>query len=191
MKEQIRAHVLELRNAMNEDDRLLKSDIISRRVAECPEFEKAALVMTYAAFGSEVSTETLANFVFSSGKRLFLPVIAEERRLLAVEVDGSTPLVKGPFGIEQPPLDGAIVVEPSEIDLVVVPGVVFDTMGYRIGYGGGYYDRFLRLLREDACSVGVSFDKQMADRLPVEEHDQAVSLVVTESRVIYCGKTSP
>jgi len=72
--------------------------------------------------------------------------------------------------------------------LVIVPGIAFDKKGYRIGYGHGYYDRFLKILKKDVKKIGLAFEIQVVDEIPEEEHDVPVDIVVTEKRVLKCGK---
>jgi len=78
----------------------------------------------------------------------------------------------------------------ADIDLVIVPGVVFDKSGHRIGYGHGYYDRFLdnlEKINKNAVKVGLAYDFQIADKVPIEKHDVPVDKIVTEKRIIRCN----
>ncbi|MEK7269404.1 MAG: 5-formyltetrahydrofolate cyclo-ligase, partial [Planctomycetota bacterium] len=91
-------------------------------------------------------------------------------------------LVPGPFGIPEPP-EGQVL-PPAAIDFAIVPGRAFAPDGSRLGRGGGYFDRFLPLLRKDAILAGVAFDEQIVAALPREIHDVAVRLVVTPTRIL-------
>lgn len=92
-------------------------------------------------------------------------------------------LVPGAYGIPEPK-DGLQAVEPTRIDVVIVPALAYDRRGYRLGYGGGYYDRFLPTLSAQAVKVGVQYDLLVWDALPVGPHDVSVDWVITERSVV-------
>ncbi len=140
--------------------------------------------MVYVDFRAEVETGTLLEEVLERGKRLVLPKVQPRGLLACLRVtDTKDDLVAGRHGILEPRSDGTIAVCPREIDLVVVPGVAFTRYGYRLGYGGGYYDRFLAQEAPGAVAIGLAFEVQMAECLPVESHDRPVDMVITESGV--------
>lgn len=96
----------------------------------------------------------------------------------------SWPSEAGRYGIAEPAEHPARHLRATDLDVVVVPGLCFDARGHRLGYGAGYYDRFLSTLRPDALRVGVAFDAQVIDHVPNEAHDERVDLLLTEERVI-------
>ena len=100
-----------------------------------------------------------------------------------VTTDPTTDLVPGRYDIPEP-REGLAPVDPAVIDVVIVPGSAFDRAGGRIGYGGGFYDGFLRRLRPAAPRIGIGFEAQLVERVPREAHDLCVDLVVTEARTI-------
>lgn len=89
------------------------------------------------------------------------------------------------FGVLEPPEKEEIVL--AEIDVVVVPGVAFDRNGYRMGYGGGYYDNFLPKLRPDTKKIAVAFNMQIRDLVPIELHDVKMDMIITEQKVYTFG----
>jgi 5-formyltetrahydrofolate cyclo-ligase len=115
------------------------------------------------------------------GKRIALPVVnKEEKRIVPVAVSNLQGLVQGAYGIPSPSACNATAVPLKEIDLVVVPGVVFDKKNNRLGRGAGYYDRFLQELPLTTPTVGLAFDIQMVDVIPgLEPHDRPVTQVLT------------
>ncbi|MGC4047869.1 MAG: 5-formyltetrahydrofolate cyclo-ligase [Armatimonas sp.] len=143
-------------------------------LAVLPEFQRAQHVLLYAAMHSEIDVLPLAD---TTDKQFYLPRCAPKRRLAIHNYP--CPLVAGPFGIREPAAT-LPEVEPEILDLVLVPGLLFTTRGIRLGYGGGYYDRFLPRLRKDCITVGITSSPQLAPELPEEPWDYPVSLVVTE-----------
>ncbi len=145
-----------------------------------PPYKEATHVLTYAAFGSEFDLTALQN------KRFYLTRTGEtpQRGLTLHEAEGG--LERHPFGYSQPFADAELV-PPERIDLVLVPGLCFDERGTRLGYGLGYYDRLLPLLRSDALTVGVTADALVVPELPKAPHDIPVTHLVTESGVRRVG----
>jgi len=153
------------------DDRLMRSVELWAAVAELPEYRSASTVMAFTSFGSEPDTEPLFARVRAEGKRVLVPRI-EDGNIVVVDADG--PTVRSRIGVEEP--QGPAL--PFElVEFVLVPGLAFTTDGYRLGYGGGFYDRFLP--RVQAHNAGVCFAEQVVDTLPVEAHDIRVQRVIS------------
>ena len=107
----------------------------------------------------------------------------------AVKINSLDELTEGKYGIKTAP-PGSIEIYPEEIDFAVVPALWYDKSGIRLGRGGGYYDRYLPKLREDAYRAGVCFDVFLTDELPREAHDARVHTVVTDKRMYEVKYTS-
>jgi 5-formyltetrahydrofolate cyclo-ligase len=153
------------------DDHLMRSVQLWAKVAELPEYNRATTVMAFVGFNGEPDTDPLFARLMVEGKRLLLPRV-EATGIVAVE--GDSPLVASTFGVSEPigpPVD------VGEIDFVIVPGLAFTLAGDRLGYGQGYYDRFLPTVA--ATSVGVCFADQLVDEIPVAAHDRRVDIVVS------------
>ena len=153
------------------DDHLMRSVQLWAKVAELESYRRAATVMAFVAFKGEPVTDPLFARMVADGKRLLLPRV-ESSGLVAA--DGSSPLVASTFGVREPT---GPAVGLGEIDMVIVPGLAFTPAGDRLGYGQGYYDRFLPTV--PAASVGVCFADQLVDELPVTAHDVRVGTVVS------------
>jgi 5-formyltetrahydrofolate cyclo-ligase len=126
----------------------------------------------------------LIDWWLAHGIAVALPRIIGPRHMEAFAVTHPTAdLIPGFYGIPEP-RKGLAPVDPAVIDVVIVPGSAFDRAGGRIGYGGGFYDGFLRRLRPDAQRIGIGFEAQLVERVPREAHDLCVDLVVTEARTI-------
>ena len=142
--------------------------------------QEAERILTYLAFRNEPDLIPLVGAL--PGVDWIVPRIAGERLILHKHDPHN--LRRHPFGMLEP-LPSAPVVEPEELDVVLVPGVSFDRRGGRLGFGGGFYDRLL--VRTSAVLIGITYDACMADGLPCDVHDQRMDWVVTPSQVIRCG----
>lgn len=145
-------------------------------------FAQAGCIALYAPIRNEIDTALLHAEAIRNGKRVFYPRICGEEMLFA-EVTDRTPLEPGAFGIPEPCAVGRGY--PADIaDLLVIPGVAFDHVGHRIGFGKGYYDRCLARLSRPVALVGLCHDFQLLERLPAEGHDIRMQYVVTDQRLI-------
>jgi 5-formyltetrahydrofolate cyclo-ligase len=114
---------------------------------------------------------------------VLLPFLTEDS-MEAAEVRPGDPLHPTDYGPREPAR--RVPVDPSAVDVVITPGLAFDRRGHRLGYGGGYYDRYLARLHPAAARVGIAFSVQLVDELPVESVDQPVDVIVTDQEVIRC-----
>jgi 5-formyltetrahydrofolate cyclo-ligase len=197
-KKEIRANLLLQRGALPVEVCQEKSRQISNRLLTSPEFDAAGVIQCYLANATEVQTTWVIQEALRLKKRVAVPVIQPNNRLLSLsELADLNPnrLQSGPFGILQPRSLFVREVRASEVDLWIVPGVGFDEAGNRLGFGGGYYDRLLIGRRGEA--IGLAFDFQIVDEpLPAEENDHPVDWIMTEHRTIFCrsgkggGKTN-
>jgi 5-formyltetrahydrofolate cyclo-ligase len=184
-KRDVRRTVLAARDALGDAERIARSTAIHDRFLALPEVERAGIVMLFWSFGSEVSTPPLIERLHDRGTRVALPRIGSAGELEVVGYMPGDPVRKTSFGAREP--TGGAVLDPASIDLVVTPGVAFDRGGRRIGYGGGFYDRFLLLTRPDAPRIGLGFDLQLLDEdLPAGAFDLRVDLIVTETGTVRC-----
>ena len=164
-----------------------KSGAAVRRLLAMPEWKEAGTVMIYAATRSEVQTRAAVEAALKSGKRVCLPArITEEHEMEAFAARAWDELVVGDLGFLEPLREKKRKVEPGDIKLVVVPGVAFDKAGNRLGRGLHYYDRFLKEVK--APVVALAFEMQIVPKVPIDANDISVDKIVTEKRVIECGK---
>ena len=183
-KGEIRKRVLQARNAMTAEEIAAGSRTIVKRLVELEEILRASTLMVYLAFGSEVLTDGLILWAWDEGKRVVVPLCRPaSREMTACRIDGFDELERGHYGIREPKAGAIRPVPPGEIGAVVVPAVAFDRQGYRVGYGGGYYDRFLPGARQ-AARIGVAFACQIVPAVPVGPHDVTVDRIVTEEEII-------
>lgn len=156
---------------------------LAENLLALPELAVAATVLAYAALPSELDPMPAIWSLRKRGVRIAYPRIEAPGVLDLHYVEHELELVPGPFGLAQPS-EHAPRTPHALIDAIVIPGVAFDEQGWRLGYGGGYYDRLLPMCRPNCLRIGIAFDEQVIAHIPVEEHDARVHLVVTPARVI-------
>lgn len=194
-KKEFREFYLERRSRLSREEVREKSALLFERVCSLEQYKKADIILAYMSAGNEADTGAFVYGCIEDGKTVALPRVEKAegggRRLGVYTVkDPVEDTVPGFKGILEPDPLKTRLLEPHEPDLAVVPGIAFDTSGNRIGYGAGYYDRLLPLLRTDCLKVGAAFEMQIADMLPAEQHDFRLDMIVTEERTIYCPKCS-
>ena len=180
-KGQLRTTFLRRLKQQKEDERRRRSEAIWRKVVRLTAFRRAKTVCCYVALPYEVQTWRMIEAMLSQGKRVVVPVVQRRtKRLQLSEVqDPATELARGAFGVWEPVPSAQRPVTVRDLDLVFVPGIVFDRRGHRVGLGHGYFDRFLARVPKATTTVGLAFRFQLLNRLPIAPHDHAVQHVLT------------
>ncbi|WP_258358639.1 5-formyltetrahydrofolate cyclo-ligase [Moorella sulfitireducens (nom. illeg.)] len=186
MKKQLRREIIARRNSLAAALREAKSRIILNKLQGLPVWQQAGVIMSYVSFGSEVATPELIKTALAGGKRVAVPLcVREGRRLIASEIFAFPgDLQPGTWGILEPRPECLRPLDPGLIDLAIVPGVAFDRAGNRLGYGAGYYDRFLATLRPGTKAVALAFAEQVVPDVYPEAHDRPVDVVITDVEII-------
>lgn len=149
-------------------------------------YRRAKRLALYSSFKNEVITDEIMKHTFVSGKQVYFPkIVSGQRKLQFIKVEKNDDFVTGSYDIPEPKGRHEIA-DVKGLDIVVVPGVVFDVYGNRLGYGKGYYDRLLSGLKGHIAIIGLAFDFQIVNELPVERHDVNMDMIITEKRVIRC-----
>ncbi len=183
----MRRELLLLRKSVSDLAHREKSIEIAKRIVRSDPFQSAQSVHIYLAHESEVGTDFLIQEAFRLKKRVVTPVLKPMNKTLyfsALPRFDPNILEIGPFGIRQAQASVQERIPSSAIDLWLIPGVGFDLQGNRLGYGFGYYDRALKSV--EAPVIGLAFDLQIVDRLPIESTDRPVSQIITETRTLHC-----
>lgn len=177
--------MLKKRAKLSTNEINMRSQTISNSLYKTEYYKKAKTIMAFINFGSEINTRYIVENSINLGKSIVIPITVPETRELKVSklLDYSE-LEVGHYNILTPKEEFLRFVEPSTIDLVLVPGLIFSKNGYRIGYGGGYYDRFLSKLDSDVTKIGIGFDLQVQDQVPTDKYDIPVDFILTEKRLI-------
>ncbi len=185
MKKQIRKEALARRAAISVDERASKSLRIADLVLSLPETATAKVITVYVDFRNEVETRDLINRLLALGKTVALPIVHMETGTLSFTAVSSLDcLIKTEKHIWEPAPGSGTDVPIEALDLILTPGAAFDRSGYRLGYGGGFYDKLLEKRRTDVHAIGLAFSEQLVDSLPIEAHDQKLDGIVTENEVI-------
>lgn len=176
-KTAVRKQMRELKRAVPAEEKLLRSEAIMRRVEESPLFRQAKVVLLYWSMADEVQTHAFVNRWYKD-KVVLLPCVVGDDLVLR-QYTGPECLVAGEqFGIGEP-AGTPVWTDLDSVELIMVPGVAFDREGNRMGRGRGFYDRLLKST-PNAAKVGVAYDFQLLDAIPVEPHDVPMDCVITE-----------
>lgn len=179
-KQALRQKMLALRAAEPDDIRECRARSIARTLFSLPQYQAAQTVFCYCATDEEISTEAILLDALARGKRVCVPRCATRGIMTAREISTLEQLQPGKFGIREPDASSPVI-PPSEIDLCIVPCLCADLDGYRLGYGGGYYDRFLA--QSAAYSIALcAADRLMQTALPREITDIPCDYILTERR---------
>lgn len=191
-KQQLRSRVIAARDAIPAAERAARSADLLRDVLALPQVAAAQSVFAFVSHGSEVDTHPIIDALLDDGKQVAVPLILlrkddPDRRMLAVPIRSRDELTPGVMGILSPTLSESELANlKSEVDfipdLVLTPGAAFSPRSpekiARLGYGGGYYDRYLAR-HPDATTVGLGFEEQIVASLPTEPHDVLLDTLVT------------
>ena len=182
MKNQLKEAILEKRNSLSEKEILEKSNKIKDNLFNLEDYNKSKTIMFFVSFNSEVNTHSMIRDALKN-KRVVVPKVAHHEIEPSVIIDLDNLVESGKLGILEP--IETMKIASKNINLVLVPGIAFDKEGHRIGYGFGYYDKFLKKVPK-AIKIGLCFDFQVVDKIPRETHDVPVDFIVTEKRFIDC-----
>lgn len=181
-KNALRKKYKELRNSIEEEVKISESERIAAVLFETDFYKNAGSLFIYVSLGSEVRTDGIIKKALADGKRVSVPLCNTElRAMAAIEIDSPAQLETGAYGIPEP-MNKNREIKKSEIDIVIVPGLSFDKSGARLGYGGGYYDKFL--CDYEGMSVGLCYRECLSEKLPTEEFDCRVGRIICPGRMI-------
>ena len=176
------------RDAMSPDEVLNFSRDIENRLFACKELSVCRDVMFYLSFGNEVRTDEMIKRSLENHQRVYVPrLVKRERRLEVCELaDMDQEFELGSYDIREPSGLNIRVVPPTKIDAVIAPGLAFEYSGRRVGFGGGYFDWFLKQLSEGALRLAVAYGFQVVDSVPQDPWDERVQKIFTENDTINC-----
>jgi len=186
-KQNLRDEVAKKLDALSENELMEKTNQVERRLFEFANFLEANIVLLYINSAYEVETKRIIERCINFNKLIVFPGFrSEKRRIKLFKVDNpDTDLKPGVRGILEP--DEAVCkdVPINRIDIAIIPGLVFDGKGSRLGKGDGYYDKLIPKLSMTTRKVSLAFESQIVDQVPMESHDKQVDIIVTEERIIY------
>ncbi len=178
-KAELRTEYLARRDALSQSEISDRSHSILERLSALPEFLDASQILSYVSKDNEVVTSPLIRDLLEADRSVLVPISQDDGTLVWSSLKSLDDLGSGAFGVPEPLPNQRRIVEPAPDALVIVPCVAFTPAGGRLGHGKGYFDRFLA--QHSGTSVGLAFESQKIERLPIEEHDIALDIVLTES----------
>ncbi|WP_352418682.1 5-formyltetrahydrofolate cyclo-ligase [Proteiniborus sp.] len=189
-KRTLRSEILNKRKALSKEEVINKSSDISSLLFSTEQYKNSKYIMCYIDFRNEVRTEEIIKSALNEGKNIIIPIsVVETKQLILSQLmDYDKELEAGTYGILEPKKEFIREVNPELIDLVLMPGVAFDRRGYRIGYGGGYYDRFLTKIDDPVPKIALAFELQMVPHVREGRYDLPVDYIITEKEIIKSSK---
>lgn len=180
-KKEIRAKILKMRQALPKEAVREKSLRIMRRIEETETFKNADNLLAYIDFRGEVATGTLIEKAWELGKKVYVPRVAG-KEMEFYQIHSFEDLEKGAYGILEPKKECPVYeAGEGQTTLAILPGSVFDEKKNRVGYGGGFYDRYFEK-RKDICRIAAAYEMQIVEEIETEEFDLPADYVTTEER---------
>ncbi|MDL1959406.1 MAG: 5-formyltetrahydrofolate cyclo-ligase [Deltaproteobacteria bacterium] len=185
-----RSQILSKRNGISFSTLSYLSKKIADNLRGLDEYMTSRVPLIYVSFRSEVDTHQLIKERLNSGLEVAIPKTDVTNRGLETYLlrNWEKDLRPGAYGILEPDVKVASLIRPSQIDMVVVPGSVFDRKCGRYGYGEGYFDRFLSIEAPQALRIGLAFSLQVLPEIPLKTHDQRMDIIVTENEILRCNR---
>lgn len=186
-KQRLREERLAAREALSEQERSVLDDRITQKLLATSEYVEATTVLTYVSVSSEVSTRMFIECALRDGKTVAVPRCLPGHCLEFIAITSLDQLIAAPFGLLEPPKElPALTEEQMDASICIVPALLIDTKGYRLGYGAGFYDRFLSTY--PGKKICLAYQQNLSrTTLPHTAFDVAVDLVITESEVLTCA----
>ena len=186
-KNQLRRLFAIVRNNLTLSQRQAKAAQIKEQLCRSTIWQTSSHIAAYSAVGAEVDTKPIIEQGWLEGKTIYLPKTdPQDRKLFFYQVTPQTVLMKGAYGILEP-TGKEQPLKLEELECILIPGLMFDLWGYRLGSGGGYYDRFLPQLSKHTVKIGLAYHCQLfPSPMPRDRFDQPVDLVITEKQVVNC-----
>ncbi len=182
-KKILRNKILSRRDLLNIKEKESIDNSIFNKLISTDLYKKSKSIFIYLSFGTEIDTKKIINRALQDKKEVYIPKIyKKDKSMKAIRLNSFEDLNENSMGILEP-IDDSDYINKEEIDLIIVPGVVFDLNGNRIGYGGGYYDRYLEDIKKVSNKVALAYDLQIVDFIDPEAHDISVDYIITNTKV--------
>lgn len=183
-KKEIRKYIIEKREVIEYSIRKEWDRIIFNKLVNNELYKNAKVIFTFVSYKSEVGTHQIIKHAIMDKKIICVPKIrSKEKGIEIFRINSMSELSVGYYGILEP-LDNCPAVSSEDLDLILMPGAAFDRQGGRVGYGMGYYDRFLTNMKDCVDKIALAYDFQVLDRVPMEERDVRINGIITNEEVI-------
>lgn len=187
-KKDLRKRMIKNRDDISLSERSHKDNLILQTLLRSEFYKEATNIFTFINYGSEVETKEFINIALKEGKNIFIPkTFKGTRNMKAVKINSLENLKADKWGILEPENFNKEI-DKEDLDLVIVPGVIFDRSGNRVGYGGGYYDIYFAHLKCEVKKIALAYDIQVVESLTTEDHDVRVDAIITEKEIITIKK---
>lgn len=182
VKKLLRQNMLALRSQLNADYVIKSDQAIVKQILNSSIYQDSNVIFCFMSMEGEVNTRPIIEDALSKGKTVCVPKVISKGRMEAFQTESLSDFNLSSFGIQEPK-EGSKLIDPQLIELGIIPNIVVSKDGFRLGYGGGFYDRYL--LRSNMYRLAVCRDQLVQDQIPVESHDQQLDAVATESGIHY------
>lgn len=187
-KYELRKRLIDERRTYSKEEIQRNSAIITQRLFELDEIHRAKIISTYLGREDEVQTMDIIQKSWAAGMTVIVPVVdADRANIFFSELKDLNHLKKGLYDILEPMSEKISVSSLTSADVIIVPGLGWDSQGHRLGHGLGFYDRALERVPYQSTIVGLAFEWQVLESIPIESHDRSVDVIVTENRLIICS----
>ncbi|AOM41053.1 5-formyltetrahydrofolate cyclo-ligase [Xenorhabdus hominickii] len=186
LRKSIRKKIRQLRQDLSPEQQSRFAQQTTQRVMAHPKIQQANKIALYLSFDGELDTRPLIQQLWQQNKQVYLPILHPFSRshLLFLRYCADTPLIKNSFNIEEPVLDIRQVLPVSELDIMFIPLVAFDSTGQRLGMGGGFYDRTLaKWQQQHFYPIGLAHDFQLVETLPIASWDIPLPEIITPEKI--------
>lgn len=189
-KKILRKEILYKRDNIENKGKINKDRIIANKLYESEYYKEVSKIFIYVSFGAEINTKIIINKALNDGKKIYIPRSDYKTKLMeAVQIKSLNELIEDSYGILSPNLENEPI-DPNELDLIIIPGVAFDKNGGRIGYGAGFYDRYLKRITKDnhkrIPKVALAYDLQIVEKVPMYKEDMPIDYILSEKENIIC-----
>lgn len=181
VKKQLRLKIKQEREALTYNEKTQCDMNIFKNILESGLLNKFNTILIYLSTDIEVNTKNIINYCFEKNINIAVPRCVGKRKMKFFYYNKNSVVEKSEYGIYEPIPDKNILVENFENSLCIVPGLAFDKKGYRLGYGGGFYDTFI-INNPNITTVGICYEKHIMEDLPAGIYDKFVNYVITDKR---------
>ena len=183
-KKEIREFILNKRDSVDENIRKDWDKVIFDKVINSNYYKEAKSIFVFVSFGTEVDTHKIINHALANGKTICVPKIPSKKVGIEIyKINSFDDLKEGYFKVLEPK-DNCPLASGDDMDLILMPGLAFDRDGGRIGYGAGFYDRFLEKMIVNVDKIAIAYDFQLMDNVPTNELDVRIDGIITQEKTI-------
>jgi len=184
-KKKLRQSILKKRDAIDINTKTIWDNQIFSSFINSNHYQNASTIFTFVSFGSEVDTHKIIKFALSDNKIICVPKTSKKNGIEVFRINGFDDLEVGYFKILEP-IANCEKISPAKIDFILMPGLAFNRVGDRIGYGGGFYDRFLLNISTSVDKIALAYHFQVVEDIPTTENDIKIDGIITNKEVIHC-----